>query len=140
MEIDLALLADAATIDAAGKLNILGVFDRITTGQFPAQHGRVTLVMRFVGGLEDAGRHEVAIRLKAPGGREMMRLDGQIHLAPGRGGAEQGMKVPHVLNIDGLVFPEAGAYAFDVDVDGEHHVSLPLTVVPLTPGGSGSRA
>ena len=29
MEIDLALLADAATIDAAGKLNILGVFDRI---------------------------------------------------------------------------------------------------------------
>ena len=39
MEIDLALLADAATIDASGKLNILGIFDRIGVTQFPAQHG-----------------------------------------------------------------------------------------------------
>jgi hypothetical protein len=38
------------------------------------------------------------------------------------------IRVPHVLNLDGLVFPKPGPYAFDVWVDGEHHVSLPLTV------------
>ena len=31
MDVDLALLADAATIDGAGKLNILGIFDRLHT-------------------------------------------------------------------------------------------------------------
>ena len=36
--------------------------------------------------------------------------------------------VPHVLNMDGLVFPVYGRYAFDVRVDGEHQVSIPLTV------------
>jgi hypothetical protein len=30
--------------------------------------------------------------------------------------------------MDGLVFPVAGSYAFDVRVDGEHHVTIPLTV------------
>ncbi len=38
------------------------------------------------------------------------------------------MLVPHILNMDGLIFAAAGAYAFDVWVDGEHHVSIPLTV------------
>ena len=33
MEIDLALLADAATVDVSGKLNILGIFDRIAVGE-----------------------------------------------------------------------------------------------------------
>ena len=36
--------------------------------------------------------------------------------------------MPHILNMDGLIFPTAGQYAFDVRVDGEHHVSIPLAV------------
>jgi hypothetical protein len=57
MDIDLALLADAATIDASGKLNILGVFERIIAPQFPVQHGRLALVVRFIGGPTDIGSH-----------------------------------------------------------------------------------
>jgi hypothetical protein len=30
--------------------------------------------------------------------------------------------------LDGLIFPVRGSYAFNVRVDGEHHVSIPLTV------------
>ena len=40
-----------------------------------------------------------------------------------------GVKVPHVLNLDGIVFARPGPYTFDVTVDGEHHVSIPLSVV-----------
>ena len=43
-------------------------------------------------------------------------------------GGGGGIRVPHVLHLDGLVFPVPGLYAFDVRVDGEHHASLPLTV------------
>src|SRR3954469_10422326 len=83
MEIDLALLADAATIDGSGKLNILGVFDRISASAFPAQHGRMAMVLRFAAGLPEAGPHAVGIRLSGPDGQEVLRLDGEMQLAPG---------------------------------------------------------
>lgn len=128
MDVDLALLADAATIDAAGKLNILGVFDRLSTANLPAQHPHMVLVLRFSASVQEMGRHHVAITLRDPAGKEAMRIDGDMHLGSGMGATASGMKVPHVLHLDGLVFPVAGRYAFDVSVDDEHHVSIPLTV------------
>ena len=137
MEIDLALLADAATIDASGKLNILGIFDRISVTQFPAQHGRVTLVLRFTAGTSEIGSHEVHIRMSDPGGKEVLSLKGEIQLVGGPA-AQDGIRVPHILNLDGLVFKGPGMYNFDVKVDGEHHVSLPLSVEG--PPGRGAAA
>jgi Family of unknown function (DUF6941) len=134
MEVDLALLADAATIDGSGKLNILGVFDRLTTGSFPARHPRLVLILRFAAGLNETGKHEVGISMKDPDGGEVVRLDGEMHLGAGPGAVLGGVKMPHVLNMDGLVFPKAGVYSFDVRVDGEHHVSIPLTVVGMDGG------
>jgi hypothetical protein len=128
MDVDLALLADAATIDGSGKLNILGVFDRLTTTSFPTRHPRLCLVLRFSAGVDEVGRHQVTISLKGPEGKEVVRIDGEMNLAPGPSSAGGAVLVPHVLNMDGLVFPVAGRYAFDVRVDGEHHVSIPLSV------------
>lgn len=127
MEIDLALLADAATIDGSGKLNILGIFDRIGVAQFPAQHGRVTLVLRFTAGISEIGSHEVHIRMTDPDGVEVLSLNGEMQLGRGAS-AQEAIRVPHILNLDGLVFKIPGRYSFDVKVDGEHHVSLPLSV------------
>jgi len=136
MEIDLAFLADAATIDASGKLNILGIFDRIGVVQFPAQHGRVTLVLRFTAGTSEIGSHEVHIRMSDPGGAEVLSLNGEMQLVGGPS-ARDIIRVPHILNLDGLVFTRPGIYNFDVKVDGEHHVSLPLSVEgPEGPGAA----
>jgi len=134
MEIDLALLADAATIDSSGKLNVLGVFDRISASAFPAQHGRMAMVLRFAAPFPEAGSHELGIRLSGPDGGEVLRLDGEMKLAPGPRSAGGGVKVPHVLNLDGIVFTRPGQYNFDVTVDGQHHVSIPLTVVDMRGG------
>ena len=120
MEVDLALLADAATIDASGKLNILGVFDRLGWRRGKPMPPR---------------RHVVEIMLKDPDGEEIVRVDGEMHLAPGSQAVGGGVRVPHILNMDGLVFPKAGSYAFDVRVDGEHHVTIPL-VVASGPAGA----
>ena len=137
MEIDLALLADAATIDASGKLSILGIFDRIGVVQFPAQHGRITLVLRFTAGISEIGNHEVDIRMADPEGAEVLSLSGEVQLAGGAV-ARDAIRVPHILNLDGLVFTRPGMYSFDVKVDGKHHVSLPLSVEG--PGGRGAAA
>jgi hypothetical protein len=128
MEVDLALLADAATIDASGKLNILGVFDRLGGIGLPLRHPRMAMVLRFTAGVQEAGRHEVEITLRDPDGDEIVRVDGEMHLAPAPGAVGEGVRVPHVLNMDGLVFPKAGRYGFDVRVDGEHHATIPLVV------------
>ena len=136
MEIDLAFLADAATIDASGKLSILGIFDRIGVSQFPAQHGRITLVLRFTAGTSEMGSHDVHIRMSNPGGAEVLSLNGEMQLAGGMA-PQDGIRVPHILNLDGLVFTGPGMYSFDVKVDGEHHVSLPLSVEgPQGPGAA----
>lgn len=135
MEIDLALLADAATVDGSGKLNILGVFDRLTAPVFPAQHGRISLVLRFQATVQDAGRHQIQISFADPSGKEVVGLNGEIQIGAGKQTAEGGVRVPQVLNLDGIVFPTAGRYSFDVKIDGEHHVSIPLTVAgPPTTG------
>lgn len=128
MEVDLALLADAATIDGSGKLNILGIFDRIGAGSFPARHPRMSLVLRFSAAINETGKHEVGISLRGPDSEELVRMDGEMHLGPGPGSSAGMIRVPHVLNMDGLTFPRPGHYNFDVTVDGEHHVSLPLVV------------
>lgn len=128
MEVDLALLADAATIDGSGKLNILGIFDRLGTAAFPTRHPRMALVLRFSAGVNEVGKHDIGIALKAPDGGEVVRIDGEMNLAAGPGQVTSGILVPHVLNLDGLVFPSPGRYAFDVSVDGAHHVTIPLTV------------
>lgn len=128
MDVDLALLADAATIDGSGKLNILGIFDRLSTASFPTRHPRLSLVLRFAAGIKEVGRHQVAISLKGPDAKEVLRIDGEMNLAPGPSSAGGAVLVPHVLNMDGLVFPVPGRYAFDVKVDGVHQVSIPLSV------------
>lgn len=128
MEVDLALLCDAATVDGSGKLNILGVFDRLNVTSFPARHGRMALVLRFRGTVADAGEHALVIALKDPEGEELFRADGKIQIGAGRGSAQEGVAVPQILNFDGVVFQEEGRYSFDVKVDDDHHVAVPLRV------------
>jgi hypothetical protein len=140
MEIDMALLADAATVDASGKLNILGVFDRISTGGFPAQHPHISLVLRFVASLREAGRHSVRIRLRDESGTEIMHVDGELHIGPGPLSVGGQVRIPQVVNIGHLVFPKAGHYGFDVLVDGTHQVSIPLTLDEAGPRGPVARA
>ena len=80
--------------------------------------------------------HQVDISLRDPEGEEVVHMDGEMQLAPGRSGISDAIRVPHVLNIDGLVFPRAGRYSFDVAVDGEHHVSIPLVVADKGAGAA----
>jgi hypothetical protein len=128
MKIDLSLLCDAATVDPSGKLNVLGVFDRIHAREFPARHGRLCLVLRLETRAVDAGERIAEIRLVTPAGEDLVRLDGKIQIGPASGDTIS--RIPQVLNLDGIVFPEAGTYRFEVSVDGEPMASVPLILSP----------
>lgn len=126
MELDFGLLADAATVDTSGKLSVLGIFDRIQAREFPARHGRISLVLRFSAAVGEVGSHQVEIRLRGPSGQEILRLDGRMDFGAGTNAVSEGIKVPHVLNLDGVAFPQPGMYAFDISSDGESVMSIPL--------------
>ena len=140
MEIDLALLADAATVDASGKLNILGVFDRISVPRFPAQYPHISLVLRFGAGMNEAGAHRVEILLADPEGATVMKMNGDLKVGPGSAATGGRVKVPQILNLDRLPLKIPGQYSFNVSVDGEHHVSVPLQVDDTGGRGTGARA
>jgi len=133
MEIDLALLADAATIDASGKLNILGVFDRVSVASFPASHPHLALVFRLTASMDESGQHQVEIVLRDPDGEPTklppIRGDLQVRPGPGGGFGQSRVRIPQVVNIGSLRFEKAGKYTFHVSVDGEERTSVPLMVV-----------
>jgi len=140
MEIDMALLADAATVDASGKLNILGIFDRITVAELPAHHPHLSLVLRVSASLGEAGLHKMEIVLQDPTGSRVMGMNGEFHVGPGPALAGGQVRIPQVLNIERLVFPKAGRYAFNVSLDGEHQVSIPLFVQEMRGGRPAAQA
>ncbi len=139
MKLDIALLADAATVDAAGKLNVLGAFHRLRGPEFPLRHGRIVLVLRFAPEVGDEGRLEVTIRMEGPDGKKILGLDGQVE---GRSGEDPDrIRIPQVLNLDGIVFPVPGTYRFVIEVEGVDVETLPLRVEeggpPRQGGGEG---
>ena len=127
MNLDFAFIADAATVDGGGKLSVLGIFDRIRARDFPARHGRISLVMRLAAAADDAGAHEADIRLTDPEGGQVLRLDGTLRVGdapPASTGITT--RVPHVLNLDGISFKMPGTYEFEIRIDGELVAKLPL--------------
>lgn len=133
MKLDLALLADAATVDGSGKLNILGIFDHIAAGEFPARHDRMCLVLRFIADAAETGKHEVEVVVRSPEGGELARMTGAIEL--GRTVGPDGVRIPQVLHMDGFVFPQPGMYSIEVEIDGRpvNRVPLRLSRAPRIP-------
>lgn len=130
MKLDLALIADAATVDGSGKLNILGVFDHIAVVEFPARHERMCLVMRFRANASETGEHQIDVVIVDPGREEMARMTGSIDL--GRAVARDSVHIPQVLHLDGFVFTQPGVYQLRIEVDGELDQAVELEVSKAT--------
>jgi hypothetical protein len=131
MNLDLAMIADAATVDSAGKLNVLGIFDHIAASEFPARHERMCLVLRFSAAGNEAGEHDVEVVVRDPDGGELARMSGSIGLGLFMGG--EGVRIPQVLHMDGFVFPQPGTYRIEVEIDGRIERTLSLQLSRVAP-------
>jgi hypothetical protein len=132
MQVTLALLADYANVTAEGKLNILGIFDRITVQELPAVHTQMHLVLRLEASTADQNRsHNVEIRLQDPEGRSLLDVRGDLvpHGVPGRPSATN-----QILAFNNVQLATAGVHAFVVSVDGSLRAEVPL-VVDVAPAG-----
>lgn len=149
MELALALLADFANKSADGKLNILGIFNRIWAQRFPASHPEMKLVLRFSVHPAEAGEtKKFKIQLRTDDGHVKMELEGEMKLGrppqvtPGEMGT-----VDHILGINGLPVEAPGRYEFVILVNGEVKGSAPFTAslrqqkaLPASSEGAGEGA
>ena len=129
MNIALAVVCDHALIDQAGKLSVIGIFERIWVERFPAVHPRLHLVLRLKGRRTEVGEHPVTIVLLNPEGREILRGDGTVQIGEPPAGVTE-VEAGAVLAFD-VPLERAGTYTFDIAVDGERAATVPVAVTQM---------
>ncbi len=138
MHVSFALFADAANISQEGKLNVLGVFDAVHVGQFPALHPRATLVVRLKGTPADVGTHPMTLRWTNARGTELWSSTAELAVAATPGQATD-MDMPVIVQID-LPLDLPGDYTMSVELDGSRKAEAVLHVrggAPTVPPSSG---
>ena len=127
MRIPLAVLADEANVSQEGKLNLMGIFDRIAAAEFPVVHPKMVFAFRVEAEYGDAGRtFPVHVAMEAEDGSELFHAEGEI-MAPG---------VPHgefstanqIFALVGVQFPAPGVYRFTVRVGDSARAEAPFLV------------
>ena len=128
MKVDFCAMADAANTTPQGKLNLLGVFDRLAVQSFPAVHKQMSLVLRLRVEFADGGReHAVRMALENPDGKKLVDLEGSTRVGEVEPGAFS--HTNQIFNLRELRFEEAGVHRFRVWLDGELAAEQPLSVV-----------
>ena len=131
MEVELAIIADAANTSADGKLNILGAFRNIRAAKFPATHSTLTLVLGFSADpVERGATKSIEIKLIDADGKQLLGINGQLHV-PVRSEGSRELQWWNQFRIDGLKFEQPGDYAFVVLIAGETKKRVPLLVALL---------
>jgi hypothetical protein len=127
MQVKLALLADYANITAEGKLNILGIFDRISVPGLPAAHPQMHLILRLDAHAAEKGRtHSLEIRLHDPDGQTLIEFTGEV--VPQGGAPGEAVSTNQIITINNLGLPIGGEYMFVVFVDRDLKAEVPLVV------------
>lgn len=132
MQVKLALLADYANVTAEGKLNILGIFDRIAVQQLPVVHPQMHLILRLEAHTAERNRaHNIEIRLHDPDGQTVFEVKGDI--VP-RGAPGQTISTNQILTLNNLQLTKTGGYTFIVFVNNDLKTEVPLGI-ELNPQG-----
>ncbi|HEY1794376.1 MAG TPA: hypothetical protein VGG34_15785 [Opitutaceae bacterium] len=132
MEILTACLCDSAA-DYNGKLCILGAFDTIHVKQLPTIHPFCSVALRILLKEGDMGPHKIQMGLIDQDGRDMLP-NGKISIdfkVPPLPESSFFMSSNCVLNLQGLMLPAAAQYSFDVAIDGNILVRVPMQVIKV---------
>lgn len=131
MDLDFALLADAADV-SMGKLYVMGgAFDTIHVPAFPAIHPLLAVVLRLLLGPHDLDRkHTLQILLLDADAKHIASAQGELTV-PKSPGSPQGWKQAVILPLRffNVPFQEMGHYSLEILVDGTMTKAIPLRVM-----------
>jgi len=128
MQLRYALLCDHANVTQDGKLNCIGIFDRLFATSFPALHRELFLVTAFETDPEDEGeQRQIHIQLINSDGQTLTDLQGQIEFGVGK----QVVNQLHVFH--DLQFASSGPYQFNIFFDDNLVKAIDLELVLVQP-------
>ncbi|HEX7242621.1 MAG TPA: hypothetical protein VF263_20190 [Longimicrobiaceae bacterium] len=116
MKIPVAFVADEANLSADGKLNVLGIFDRIAAATFPTIHPKMVFAFRVHAEYADAEhRFAVRVRLMDEDGGVIFEANGEI--VPPTVNPGEFSIANQVFTLVGVQFGRPGSYKFVVTAD-----------------------
>jgi len=134
MEVALALLADYANVSREGKLNILGIFDRINAQSVPAVHPQMQLIMTIEADRVEANKeHKVEVELIDEDRSKLFSIGGALKFSSPPPGER--IRINHIIQLNNLKFDRFGKYDFKILINNEVRKSIPLTITEIKKTG-----
>lgn len=137
MKVDFMAFADFAATDPAGKMTIVGLFDRINTLAPQVQVPIIAIPIRFRAEAADpTGRPlKIQLRAKGPDNSVLLQLDAEVTLSGMPPGVPiESVTLPMPFIGQNIVFPRHGAYVFEIWIDKTRAAQTILMVgPPLSP-------
>ena len=130
MRILASAVCDHAGVDAGGKLDLQGVFHDLYAPGFPAQQGRMILVLVLEWDRGDSGRYEFRIDVRDPSGNLTLSVDGYSEVSP-RPADRPPPRTRLMMPLEDVVFPVPGPYEFDLKVKGRELAGPTLYLVEM---------
>lgn len=135
MELEFAMLAEAANSLPDGRFNILGgCIENIYAPNFPVVHPYMVIILRITGHrTEMKSTHEILIYMKDADGKDVINAI-KIPLPPAPPEMPSNIKkfnanlIGQLANIN---FPQKGTYSLEILLDGRHEKSLPLELIEM---------
>ena len=128
MRILYALICEEATSREDGRLDAGGVFHQLYAPGFPAQQDSLVLALSIEWNDGETGRKHFRIDLLDPSRSPCMTVNGHTDVSPMPPG-EAPPQTRLVLPMENVVFPAAGTYMFELEVDDETVALTPLHIV-----------
>ncbi len=134
MQLQLALVCDHAEQTADGKLDIRGVFNDLAAPGFPAKHDMV-LVMAVEWSRDDIGHFDFDVDVTGPSGQSTMTIKGHSEVDR-RDPDSPPARTQIVMPLREIIFPEPGAYRFQIRIKGRDYDGPSLFLMELGPPAS----
>ena len=123
VKVEWSLLADYALVDQAGKLSLIGIFNRLWAPAFPSMQPVVFLVSSWTG----EPNRSIASELRIWGPSKELLVGGQQPVQLGPDGRANG-----IFRMSPLPLPAPGNYIFELMLDGVSAAHVPLVVEQVT--------
>jgi hypothetical protein len=137
MNLTLGLLADYANKSSDGKLNILGIFNRIWSENYPAIHPEMKLVLRFdVHPAETGQPKKFQIQLRNERGAVLFELAGEMTVPAPKEPLGEMINVDQILGLTGFPLEAPGRYEFVILVNDDVKGTVPFTAALRPPQAS----
>ena len=136
MDVTFAVVADYANVSREGKLNVMGIFDRVFARQVPARFPPMQLVIRLEADYAELDtEHGIRVQLSDPEGEAVFDIDGSF--TPRGGQPGQKTSVNHILKLGNVPLHRTGAHRVMVWIDNDlkREVAIHVAQAPDTPPG-----